>query len=58
MRSYIFTARERIILKKWLDGGARADGLDMILHRIRSFQNLERDIKLYLKVKESFKQVL
>lgn len=57
MRSYIFTARERGLLRKWLSEGERAETLDMILHRVRRFKDLERDVELYFAVKEKFKQV-
>lgn len=57
MRSYIFTARERALLRKWLSKGERAETLDMILHRVRHFKDLEKDVELYFAVKEKFKQV-
>jgi hypothetical protein len=56
MRSYIFTARERNLLRKWLTEEERAETLDMILHRVRHFKDLEKDVELYLAVKERFKQ--
>lgn len=56
MRSYIFTMRERELLNNWLTKGTRAETLDMIIHRIRHFKNLEKDVELYLVVKEKLKR--
>ena len=56
MRTYIFTTRERGLLRKWLNEGEKAETLDMILHRVRHFKDLEKDVELYLAVKERLKQ--
>jgi hypothetical protein len=56
MRSYIFTSRERNLLRKWLNEGEKAETLDMILHRVKHFKDLEKDVELYLTVKERLKQ--
>jgi hypothetical protein len=56
MRSYIFTSRERSLLRKWLNEGEKAETLDMILHRVKHFKDLEKDVELYLTVKERLKQ--
>jgi hypothetical protein len=56
MRSYIFTSRERNLLRKWLNEAEKAETLDMILHRVKHFKDLEKDVELYLTVKERLKQ--
>jgi hypothetical protein len=52
MRTYIFTALERKILKGWLSGEVRLSDIRLrkILSRIRLFKELASDVELYLAV--------
>jgi len=54
MRSYIFTNRERQVIKAFLDGRAKSgeDIMRQVISRIRLFSNLEDDVDLYLKLRE------
>jgi len=56
MRTYIFTPRERTILKKWLEG-AEVSSLDLarLKYYFKTFKQLPKDISLYLKVAEKWK---
>jgi len=52
LRSYIFTDRERRIVKAFL-AGEKVDRLDIgrIMHRVRSFKGLPGDVDLYLALR-------
>lgn len=53
MRSYIFTAREREVLARFLRGEAKAsdDVIRQVIIRMRSFKDLARDVELYLELR-------
>jgi len=53
MRSYIFTAREREVIGRFLRGEAKAsdDIIRQVIIRMRSFKNLARDVGLYLELR-------
>jgi hypothetical protein len=55
MRSYIFTARERGIIRRFLDGMVERDDplLMVILSRIKRFADLRNDVDLYVRLRES-----
>jgi hypothetical protein len=50
MRSYIFTEKEKALIKRFLEGqiGARDRSLHVIVSRLRHFKDLARDVELYL----------
>jgi hypothetical protein len=54
MRSYIFTAKERKVVKGFLRGEVRAsdDVMRQIAVRMRSFKDLPGDIDLYMLLRE------
>jgi hypothetical protein len=53
MRSYIFTALERRVLRGWLNGELTLKDvrLQKVLSRVRLFKVLAGDVDLYLKVR-------
>jgi len=55
MRSYIFTERERRIIRGFLDGDVpRNDpGIQQLQSRVKSFTELSGDVDLYLKFREA-----
>ena len=55
MRSYIFTNRERRVLKEWLESKQKTenkDCLDTVLSRVKHSADLRNDVLLYNKVCE------
>jgi hypothetical protein len=52
MRTYIFTKYERTLIKRLL-AGERDDPIWKLLHRIRTFQELRGDVRLYLEASEA-----
>jgi len=51
MRSYIFTARERRLLKRWLEEGEEIqDTRDTFTKIRRNLPQIRRDVKLMLRV--------
>jgi len=47
MRSYIFTEKERKMLKKWLNEDLKLNGFAVLKHRIRrTYDRLREDYKL------------
>lgn len=57
MRTYIFTERERSIIKALLEG-QKLPSLTVarIKHRVKTFKELESDVQLYLKLHEKTMQ--
>ena len=57
MRTYIFTERERSIIKALLEG-QKLPSLTVarIRHRVKTFKELESDVQLYLKLREKTMQ--
>jgi hypothetical protein len=55
MRSYVFTDRERRILRSFLDGRIPINdpGVEQIRSRIKSFTELRNDIDLYIRFREA-----
>jgi hypothetical protein len=55
MRSYIFTTRERQVIRSFLDSGVKRDDplLMVVLSRIKGFKNLAMDIELYRRLTEA-----
>jgi len=53
MRSYVFTALERRILRGWLKGEVTLKDirLQKVLSRVRLFKDLSGDVDLYLSVR-------
>jgi len=53
MRSYIFTERERTLIRRVLDGRIRLKdrSVDVILSRLRHFEELASDVELYLRLR-------
>jgi hypothetical protein len=53
MRSYIFTEKERGLIKSLLEGrrGIRDDALHVVVSRVRSFKALASDVDLYLELR-------
>jgi len=57
MRTYIFTEREREIIKAIIEGkNLPSLTVARIKHRIRTFKELEFDVQLYLKLHEKIIQ--
>jgi len=58
MRSYIFTEMERRVISRFFDGLLTESETNMakIKHRVKRYSQLERDVELYLKLKERFRQ--
>jgi len=59
MRSYIFTEMERLVISGFFEGSLTESDTNMakIKHRMKRYNQLEKDVELYLKLKERFKQV-
>ena len=55
VRSYIFTERERRIIKRILEGEKLAE-LAKIMYRVRTFKDLQDDVELYLGLREKYAQ--
>jgi hypothetical protein len=55
MRTYIFTDRERRIIQRFLSGNCRRDDpiLMTVLSRSRSFKNLNIDVDLFMRLRET-----
>jgi len=55
MRSYIFTERERRIIRGFLEGNVKSSdpGLMVIVSRLKGFTNLAEDVELYLRLREA-----
>ncbi|MEM3577400.1 MAG: hypothetical protein QXX51_02980 [Candidatus Bathyarchaeia archaeon] len=55
MRSYIFTKKERTVIKNFLNKTAPRDDplLMVILSRIKTFKDLASDIELYLALRKA-----
>jgi len=53
MRSYIFTDRERKIIRGFLSGRVESKdpNLMVIISRLKSFKDLSRDVELYLRLR-------
>jgi hypothetical protein len=58
MRSYIFTELERRAIDKFSKGLVSESEPNMakIKHRVKNYRRLEKDAKLYFKLRERFKQ--
>lgn len=52
MRSYIFTKRERKILRAWLrsEADVKVNDVAMTLSRVKHFTDLRNDVLLYIKI--------
>jgi len=59
MRSYIFTAREREIVRKFLKGEIpRNDpAVEQLRSRLKAFTDLVADVDLYVRLKEAVTEV-
>lgn len=55
VRGYIFTDWERAVIQQFLEGSKPA-GIYKIRYWFKRHETLERDIELYFKLKEKFKQ--
>ena len=55
MRSYIFTDRERRIIRDFLEGrrNIKDRALSVILTRVKSFKYLASDVELYLRLRKA-----
>jgi hypothetical protein len=55
MRSYIFTKRERQVIRGFLEGRVKPgeDIMRQIILRARSFSDLANDVQLYLRLREA-----
>jgi len=55
MRSYIFTARERQVIRRFLDGVVERDDplLMVVVSRVKRFANLRSDVDLYVRLREA-----
>jgi hypothetical protein len=53
LRSYIFTALEREVLRGWLGGNITLKDirLQKVLSRVRLFESLAGDVDLYLELR-------
>jgi len=53
MRSYIFTSRERALVRKALDKRIRLRDrrLHVVMSRFRHFKELARDVELYVRLR-------
>jgi len=53
MRSYIFTSRERVLVRKALDKRIRLKDrrLHVVMSRLRHFKELARDVELYVRLR-------
>jgi hypothetical protein len=55
MRSYIFTRKERQIITGFFEGkvGIGDDIMRQVVHRLRTFRDLGKDVDLYLRLREA-----
>jgi hypothetical protein len=55
MRSYIFTEKERALIKSFFEGkiGLKDRSLHVILSRVRHFQALSSDVNIYLRLRKA-----
>jgi len=55
MRSYIFTPREREVIRGFLDGKVKLgdDIMRQIAVRLRSYADLGSDVELYLRLRKT-----
>ena len=53
MRSYIFTSRERALIRKALDKRIRLRDrrLHVVMSRLRHFKELAEDVELYIRLR-------
>jgi len=53
MRSYIFTGRERALIRKALDKRIRLKDrrLHVVMSRLRHFKRLAQDVELYVRLR-------
>jgi len=53
MRSYIFTSRERVLVRKALDKRIRLKDrrLHVLMSRLRHFKELAQDVELYVRLR-------
>nr|MDO8099798.1 hypothetical protein [Candidatus Njordarchaeota archaeon] len=53
MRSYIFTGRERALVRKAIDKRIRLKDrrLHVVMSRLRHFKELARDVELYIRLR-------
>jgi len=53
MRSYIFTSRERVLVRKALDKRIRLKDrrLHVVMSRLRHFKELAGDVELYVRLR-------
>ena len=53
MRSYIFTGRERVLVRKALDKRIRLKDrkLHVVMSRLRHFKELAGDVELYVRLR-------
>jgi len=53
MRTYIFTSKEREVIRKFLDGktAAKDHAVRVLLSRVRVFKALSSDVELYLELR-------
>jgi CRISPR/Cas system-associated endoribonuclease Cas2 len=58
MRSYIFTDMERRVINRFFEGLVTESEPNMakIKHRVKNYGQLEKDVEVYLKLKERLKQ--
>lgn len=58
MRSYIFTKKEREVIKSFLAGATPSSDLliSQIRHRVKHFVDLSKDVEVYLKLRRMFEQ--
>ena len=54
MRSYIFTAAEREVIRRFLEGKTASGNMRLIQirHRMRAFGDLKNDVELYMLLKK------
>lgn len=55
MRTYIFTAKEREVINGFLEGKVKIgeDIMRQVVHRLRTFDDLRRDVDLYVRLREA-----
>ena len=55
MRSYIFTSKERKVIKGFFEGKVKIgdDVLRQVVYRLRRFEDLADDVKLYLRLRKA-----
>jgi len=55
MRSYIFTDKERALIKRLLDGeiSVKDRAIHVLVSRIKHFERLASDVELYLRFREA-----